>query len=75
MKRNVWLFIDKKSLKVMNFWSKKKWIGHLIRTSQNGKNNIDSHSNFFIGIQYMMYYEMINSHNESFLWKPEPFNI
>ncbi len=29
-------------------------------TSQNAKKNIDSHFEFVIGIQYMMYYEMIN---------------
>ncbi len=35
------------------------------RTSKNGKTNIDSHSKFVIGTQYMMYYEMINSNEES----------
>jgi len=59
----------------MDFWKFKKWTGHLIRTSQNGKKYIDSHSKFFIGIQYIMYYEMINSHKESFFWKPKLFNI
>jgi len=29
-------------------------------TSQNAKKIIDSHSKFVIGIQYMMYYEIIN---------------
>jgi hypothetical protein len=31
------------------------------------KHYIDSHSKFVIGIQYMMYYEMINSNEEYFL--------
>jgi hypothetical protein len=39
----------------------------LTKTSQIGKIYIDSHSKFVIGIQYMMYYEMINSNEESFL--------
>ncbi len=37
----------------MDFWSKKIWTIHLTRPSQNGKNYIDSHSNFFIGTQYI----------------------
>jgi hypothetical protein len=32
----------------------KIWIGHLIRRSQNEFFNIDSHSKFVIGTQYMM---------------------
>jgi hypothetical protein len=56
MKRNVWLFIDKKThlLVVMNFSNQKVWIGRLIGPSQNEKKNIDSHFKFVIGIQYMM---------------------
>ncbi len=38
----------------MNFCSKKLWTGHLIRTSQNEKNYIDSHFKFFIETQYIM---------------------
>jgi hypothetical protein len=41
-------------LVIMDFWSWKIWIGRQTRTSQNGKNYIDSHSNFVIKIQYMM---------------------
>jgi hypothetical protein len=38
--------------------------------SQNGKNYIDLHSKFVIGTQYMIYYEIINSNEESFKKKP-----
>ncbi len=31
-----------------------------MKPSQNEKNHIHSHSKFVIGIQYMMYYKMIN---------------
>jgi hypothetical protein len=69
MERTMWLFIDKNHLRVaMDFWSWKIWIACLIIKSQNGKNYIDSHSKFVIGFQYMMYYEMINSNEESFFW-------
>jgi hypothetical protein len=56
MKRTMWLFIDKKIqlLVVMDFWSQKKWIKHLIGPSQNEKNYIGSRSKFVIGTQYMM---------------------
>jgi len=54
----------------MEFWSPKIWINHLIITSQNEKINIDFHSKFFVVIQYVMYYEMINAYEEPFLWKP-----
>jgi hypothetical protein len=51
----------------MDFWSWKIWTGCLIGTSQNGKiNKIDSHSKFVVGTQYMIYYEIINSNEESF---------
>jgi hypothetical protein len=43
---------------------------HLTRTSQNEKNYIDSHSKFVIKTQYIMQYKMINSYEESFVWKP-----
>jgi hypothetical protein len=37
MRKIVWLFIDKKThlLVVLDFWSQKIGIGHLIETSQN----------------------------------------
>jgi hypothetical protein len=56
IKRPMWLFIDKKIhwLIVMDFWNWKIWTSHLIKTSQNGTNYIDSHSKFVIEIQYMM---------------------
>jgi len=56
MKKNVWLFIDKKTHLsiVMDFWNQKIWIGHLTRPSQTDKFYIDSHSKFVIGTQYMM---------------------
>jgi hypothetical protein len=56
MKTIVWLFIDKIThlLVIMDFWSWKIWIGQITRPSQNEKNNIDSHSKFVIGTQYMM---------------------
>jgi hypothetical protein len=72
MKRTMWLFIDKKThlLIVLDFWSRKIGTGHLIGTSQNEKNYVNSHSKFVIGIQYMMKYKMINSYNEFIIWKP-----
>jgi hypothetical protein len=72
MKKILWLFIDKKIylLLVMDFWNQKMRFGHLIGTSQNGKNYINSHSKFVTRIQYMMKYKMINSYHESFIWKP-----
>jgi hypothetical protein len=56
MKRIMWLFIDKKIdlVVVMDFWSQKIGIGHLIVTSQNGKFYINSHYKFVIRTQYMM---------------------
>jgi hypothetical protein len=68
MMKIVWLFIDKKIhlLDVMDFWSWKIWIGHLIGMSQNGKHYIHPHSKFVIGIQYMIYYEIVNSNEKSF---------
>ncbi len=44
----------------------KIWTYRLTRASQNVKHYIDSHSKFVIGIQYMIYYEMINSNEEYF---------
>ncbi len=38
-------------------------------TSQNEFFYNDSCSKFVVGTQYMMYYEMINSNEESFFWK------
>jgi hypothetical protein len=72
MKKIVSLFIDKKIhlLNVMDFWSWKIWTSCLIRMSQNGKNYIDLHSKFVIGTQYMIYYEIINSNEESLKKKP-----
>jgi len=49
-----YLLIKKSFAKSNGLLKLKKWIGHLIGTSQNEKNNIDSHSKFFIGIQYMI---------------------
>jgi hypothetical protein len=48
--------MDKKThlLIVVDFRSQKMGFGHLIGTSQNGKNYINSHSKFVTGIQYMM---------------------
>ncbi len=68
MKRTMWLFIDKKThlLVVMDYWSWKIWISHLIGTSQNENFYINSHSKFVIGIQCMIKYKMINSYHESF---------
>jgi hypothetical protein len=56
MKIIVRLFMDKKThlLIVVDFRSQKMGFGHLIGTSQNGKNYINSHSKFVTGIQYMM---------------------
>jgi hypothetical protein len=72
MKKIVWLLINKKNsfANSNGFLKSKKWIGCLIRKSQNGKNYIDSHSKFVIGIQYMMKYKMINSYHELFLSNP-----
>jgi hypothetical protein len=39
------------------------------------KTYIDSHFKKIIGIQYVMYYEVINSYEKSFFKKSEPFNI
>jgi len=38
----------------MSFCSPKIWIGHLIKTRQNGKISIDFHSKFVIMIQYVL---------------------
>jgi hypothetical protein len=56
MKRTMSLFIDKKNylLLMMDFLNQEIWTSHLIKTSQNEKNYINSHSNFFIGTQYIM---------------------
>jgi len=54
----------------MEFLSWKIWTSCLTGPSQNGKFYIDSHFKFVIGTQYMMWFKIINSYEEFFIWKP-----
>jgi len=56
LKMVLWFFINIKThlLVIIDFWSQKIWISHLIGPSQNEIFYIDSHFKFVIGIQYMM---------------------
>jgi hypothetical protein len=55
MKKNMcYLSINNLFVSSNGLLKSKIWTGHLVGTSQNTKNYIDSHSKFVIGIQYIM---------------------